>query len=102
MKKKIIAFVLFLEVVSTSFVEYQIEGRVLNSLTDKPIEYFSIGVFSTADSKIVNVKITDEKSTFNIKYLKAGVYHLKIDFIGLKFNANKTLNSPLFSDKVVY
>ncbi|MRX48796.1 TonB-dependent receptor domain-containing protein [Pedobacter puniceum] len=99
MKKKIFALVLFLGVVATSFAQYQVKGRVLDSLTKTPIEYASIGVFSAADAKVVNGKISDEKGAFNITGLKAGVYHLKIDFIGYQSKSIK--NIKLEADKSI-
>lgn len=99
MLQRFFILTLFLIVTKTSFAQYQVKGRVLDSLTKTPIEYASIGVFSAADAKVVNGKISDEKGAFNITGLKTGVYHLKIDFIGYQSKSIK--NIKLEADKSI-
>lgn len=61
---------------------YFIKGAIIDSLSDKPVEYATVGVYSAKDSSLVGGVITDAKGLFNIKINKAGSYYLQIKFMG--------------------
>lgn len=72
-------------------MEMVMKGTVIDSLTERPVEYASIAVFSMRDSALVGGGITDTKGYFEIKLKHPGKYYLTIDFIGYE----KAIISPV-------
>lgn len=80
----IIASSLLLTVSLDSFAQFRVKGRVIDSLTQAPIDYASVTVLSTSDSRLIDGKVTNEKGAFTFTDLAAGDYYLKIAFMGYK------------------
>jgi outer membrane receptor protein involved in Fe transport len=59
-------------------------GSIVNSSTNKPVEYAYVVLFRSKDSTQVSGGITNEKGHFTLDKLSFGNYYLKINFIGLK------------------
>ncbi len=59
-----------------------ISGLVLDSLSQKPIEYTSISVISQKTGEIENGGVTDETGKFKIREIPPGRYEIKVEFIG--------------------
>ena len=65
-----------------------ITGTVIDSLSQKPVDYATVSVFDQASNKVVNGTITAADGKFTIDKLPAGTYRLRINFLGY---ANKTI-----------
>lgn len=61
----------------------KIEGRVLDGLNEKPLEFATISVLEAADSSIVTGEVTDLEGNFSID-IPHGSYVVKIEFIGYR------------------
>ncbi len=59
-----------------------ITGQLIDSLTNKPIEYGNVVIFSRRDSSMVNGAVTDETGKFNIDNLMPGMYYASLTYIG--------------------
>lgn len=57
-------------------------GEVIESQTNKPIEFANIVVYSQRDSSIVNGGITDSNGRFRIDNMSYGAFYAEIHFIG--------------------
>ncbi|MFN5786626.1 MAG: carboxypeptidase-like regulatory domain-containing protein, partial [Flavobacteriia bacterium] len=55
-----------------------VSGRVLDKITDTPIEYVSIKLFSIKDSSIVAGIFTDSEGKFILENLPYGSYYAKV------------------------
>jgi outer membrane receptor protein involved in Fe transport len=64
--------------------EYFINGKVLEAVSDKPMEYVTVVVYSNRDSSIVAGTITNSNGEFSIKLNRPGAFYLTADFIGYK------------------
>lgn len=62
----------------------QIEGLVLDSETQLPIEYATIIVYQNGSSKAVTGATTNAKGAFVVKDLQNGLYKVNIEFVGAK------------------
>ncbi len=68
----------------------KISGRVIDSLSQKPIEYATITVFLKGITKPVNGGTSDNKGFFLIENLTVEKYSITIGFVGYK---TKTINN---------
>jgi outer membrane receptor for ferrienterochelin and colicins len=70
-------------------------GMVLDSLTQKPIEYVSISIINQKDNLIETGGVTNEDGHFDILNIKSGKYDLKIEFMGYtsKIISNKIISN---------
>ncbi len=59
-----------------------IEGTVLDSTTNKPIEYVSVSLVSIRTNDIVTGGISNPKGEFHINDIPLGQYNVVIEFIG--------------------
>lgn len=59
-----------------------ITGILIDSLTQKPIEYGNVVIFSKKDSSIVNGAVTDNSGGFTINNLMPGMYWASLTYIG--------------------
>lgn len=62
--------------------KFTLTGKVLDSLTNTPLEYATITLFLSGKNKVVNGGTTDQSGTFSITGLFAGDYNAVIEFIG--------------------
>ena len=67
-----------------------IAGTVIDSISQKPVDYAAVSVFEQASGKLVTGSITSNGGKFLIAKLAAGVYQVKISFLGY---ANKTVSN---------
>lgn len=63
--------------------EVTITGKVLDKLSNEPLEYATIAFFSKQENKIVTGGITDPNGNFSIP-VPAGTYDISIEFISFK------------------
>lgn len=60
----------------------RISGTVIDSLTKKPLDYATVGLFITGGKTPITGVLTDDKGNFKLDNVKAGTYKLAITFIG--------------------
>jgi outer membrane receptor protein involved in Fe transport len=76
--------------------EFTITGKVIDSITQKPIEFAVIALYQTKDSSLVNGTTTDINGNFNLKHKGVGNFYLKISFVGY---ANKIVPDILLNPR---
>jgi outer membrane receptor protein involved in Fe transport len=59
-----------------------IKGKVVDSASNKPMEYVNVAVYITADSSLVTGTITTEQGEFRIDKLPHGEYYINVSFLG--------------------
>lgn len=64
--------------------EGKITGKIIDSLSGKPIEYATIGLFTIGENKVVNGTTADDKGDFIMDNVAEGTYKMMIDFMGYK------------------
>jgi outer membrane receptor protein involved in Fe transport len=60
----------------------KISGTVVDSLTNKPLEYATISIFRSGGKAPITGVITDEKGNFKLNNLAPGKYKISLSFIG--------------------
>jgi outer membrane receptor protein involved in Fe transport len=60
----------------------RISGTVIDSVTKKPMDYTTVGLYRSGGKSPINGVVTDEKGNFKIDGVKPGTYKLIISFIG--------------------
>src|ERR1700748_1168632 len=60
----------------------RISGTLVDSLTKKPMDYASVGLYRSGGKSPITGVITDEKGNFKLDNVKPGSYKLSITFIG--------------------
>lgn len=70
----------------------KVEGVVVDTLTQQPVEYAAVSLLLAKDSTVAGGMVTDEKGMFSINVNKPGMYFLRIKFIGY---TEKVLNNVL-------
>ncbi len=78
---------------------FKIKGRLIDSASNKPLEYATISIFLQGVKKTVNGAISDNKGNFTINNVAAGKYRLVAEFIGYKprtlFNISVSKDHPV-------
>jgi len=69
----------------------EINAIVIDSLTNKPIEFATASLSIKDFDQVVNGAITDEKGTFKIEKINAGKYSLSISFLGYQTKTIDTI-----------
>ncbi|HTH82464.1 MAG TPA: outer membrane beta-barrel family protein [Mucilaginibacter sp.] len=76
----------------------KISGTVIDSLTQKPLDYGTVSVFRNTGKATITGVLTDEKGNFKLNDIKPGVYRLEISFVGyptkIISNVETTLEKP--------
>ena len=67
---------------SPSVADGSISGTVLDSATNKPVEFATVALMEGASDKPVNGAVCDEKGKFEIKKIAPGNYRVVVSFIG--------------------
>ncbi|HEY2583617.1 MAG TPA: outer membrane beta-barrel family protein [Mucilaginibacter sp.] len=67
----------------------KISGTLIDSLTKKPMDYASVGLYHSGGKSPITGVITDEKGNFKLDNIHPGSYKLLITFIGYP---NKTID----------
>ncbi len=62
----------------------RISGIILDSITRIPIDYATVSLGRAGSTKSTNGALTDEKGSFKIENISAGLYRLTIAFLGYK------------------
>jgi len=73
-----------------------VSGLLLDSITQDPVDYASVGILDAQTGKVINGSITDERGIFRISELPLGTYNVQISFIGYKL---KTLENIQLTPK---
>lgn len=68
--------------VPTSIADGRISGVVLDSATNKPVEYATVALMEGTSDKPVNGAVCDDKGRFEIKKIAPGNYRVVVSFIG--------------------
>lgn len=74
-----------------TYGQSELRGRVVDELSQVPLEFASVAIYKTQDSSLVEGSITDVEGYFLIENVAPGNYFLKVSFIGFR-----TLSSPDF------
>lgn len=64
----------------------KITGRVIDSMSNQPIEYATIGLYLQGDNKVVNGTTSDSRGIFKITKVPKGIYKMSVNFIGYGTN----------------
>lgn len=67
---------------SPSAIVGKISGIVIDSITLKPVDYATVSLSRSAQTKSTNGSLADVKGAFKIENIKAGKYRITISFIG--------------------
>ncbi|WP_164849938.1 outer membrane beta-barrel family protein [Mucilaginibacter limnophilus] len=60
----------------------RISGKVIDSLTKKPLEYATVSIYRSGGSAPITGVLTDEKGNFKLDNIKPGAYKLGFSYIG--------------------
>ncbi len=60
----------------------RISGTVIDSVTHKPVDYATISLSKSGQTKSTNGSLADEKGIFKMENIKPGKYRVTISFIG--------------------
>ncbi len=90
MKRFYIFIIIFCSVITAraqfggggSSIVGRISGTVIDSLTKKPMDYASIGLYRSGGKSPITGVITDEKGNFKLDNIHPGNYKISITFIG--------------------
>ncbi len=80
---KVIFSFLLLVLSLSSYSQYTVKGRIIDSLTKTPVDYASVGIFSSADSVVKDGKLSNEKGVFNFGGLTEGNYYIKLILLAI-------------------
>ncbi|MCR6638922.1 MAG: TonB-dependent receptor [Sporocytophaga sp.] len=76
--------------VTGSYAQSTIKGRIIDSFNRKPIEFVNVTIYKGEDKTLLDGRLTDSTGLFEFKNLKSGNYHLKVTSIG--YNAREIKN----------
>ena len=96
---KFLSFLIAAIVFSLSLIAQQpaatgkgrITGRILDSATQSPVEYATITLYTTGNTKPLNGTTTNTKGVFTIDGVIPGSYTITIGFIGYQSRSTGTL-----------
>jgi len=63
-------------------VNYTLSGNVLDSISEKPMEYVTVQLFNYLDTTLFYGTITNEKGFFKIDKIEDGNYYAKLNYLG--------------------
>lgn len=69
---------------STGSITGRISGILIDSVTQKPVSYASIGLNKIGESKILNGSVSNDDGTFKIEGVTPGRYVLSVSFVGYR------------------
>lgn len=76
-----------------------IKGNVVDSLSNKPIEFASVVVYKSVDNSMLTGSITNNKGEYTMALLP-GKYYLKTSFVGYKTKIIPLEFAPVFDGKI--
>ncbi|MDQ2718155.1 MAG: TonB-dependent receptor [Bacteroidota bacterium] len=112
--KTIYLFVFFLIINSSLFAQqtvtqtsgYKIKGRLMDSISNHPLEYATVSLFLKGEKKPANGSIADSKGNFVVDNVAPGNYKLVAEFIGYKahtlLNLSVNKENPLVDVKNIF
>ena len=71
---------------------FKITGKLIDSVTQQPVEYATISIFPAGSKKPVNGTVSDNKGNFVVDNLAAGSYKMVAEFIGYKAHTLNNIN----------
>jgi hypothetical protein len=71
-------------IINFANAQSKIQGQIIDSLTQKPLEFAVVGVFLTNDTKPIVGKLTDTTGRFSLEGLAPASYDIKVDLLGYK------------------
>jgi len=85
MKKSILLIILFISIGMSAQMSKNvtISGKVLDKLTQEPLEYATVILLSTNNNEIIAGSTTNEKGEYSFETL-AGTYAIRVEFMGFK------------------
>jgi outer membrane receptor protein involved in Fe transport len=88
-RKSLMLVVLFLAVCWGGAARAQapggiVSGIVIDSISNKPVDYATVSVFKVGSTTPVNGGLSDEKGVFKITNIPAGAYRVQVNYIGYK------------------
>src|SRR3954470_21257129 len=69
----------------------RITGRVLDSLSQSPVEYATITLYAAGSTRPINGTTTNNKGAFTLDGIKPGNYTLEAGFIGYRSRTTTVL-----------
>ena len=66
---------------------FKIKGRLIDSVSNHPLEYATISIFPAGAKRPVNGTVSDNKGNFEVNNIAGGTYKLLAEFIGYKAHA---------------
>ena len=81
MKKQIVLFLLTILTLPI-FAAVTVSGRVVDTDTQRPIEFVTVSVVNKSNQKTAGGALTNEFGVFNISNIQNGDYELRISFVG--------------------
>ncbi|HEY0897758.1 MAG TPA: TonB-dependent receptor, partial [Sphingobacteriaceae bacterium] len=100
-------FILLFSIAVNSFAQNSgsITGKVVDSQSNKPVDFATVALIQKTDNKTVKVAQTDLQGNFKIESVPFNTYILKISFVGYQpfTKENLTINSqkPMFEAGVI-
>src|SRR3954469_15218528 len=88
--RKLLLVIFFIFHVLSSFAQESdnigglISGRVIDSASRSPLEYATITLTKTGDTKPLNGTTTDPAGHFTVKEIQPGSYSILVEFIGFR------------------
>jgi ferric enterobactin receptor len=67
---------------SQTTITGKITGIIIDSLTKKPVDYATISLSRSGQTKATNGTLADDKGSFKLENIKPGKYRLTLSFIG--------------------
>ena len=81
MKKQIVLFLLTILTLPI-FAAVTVSGRVVDTDTQRPIEFVTVSVVNKSNQKTAGGALTNEFGVFNISNIQNGDYELRVSFVG--------------------
>jgi outer membrane receptor protein involved in Fe transport len=72
----------------------KISATIVDSLTNKPVDYASTSLVRISDSKAINGAVSDEKGKISLQNVSPGKYKLTIGFIGYTTKVLNVTTTP--------
>lgn len=76
----------------------KIVGRILEKVSETPIEFANIGLYRNSDSSFVAGTISDEKGGFYLSSISEGKYYIEYSFIGYQKQKSAVFTVDLQGD----
>jgi len=104
--RKIFVIVLLFHFCVTSFGQntFSINGKLIDSSNNKPVEYASVAIYKLPDTVLVTGTITNAKGEFFLFKLTPGKYLIKSSFVGYQTNSKNAeiINTSVNLSEPIY